>query len=247
MKNEIITCHTEGCLNTFEWPTVPGCEIPEGLLCDHCEQVREKERLAAEDADKLSAVAIQRDAALKALELATPDRYRGTDIDHPTFNLNLWSQVENWKPSRGEPWIGFVGKESGKCKTRIALMMLRKIIAESKAYFGFEVITSHDFKRAALDQYRRGQDEEDSPRELLARLADCDNLLIDDIGKAKHTPAVAEELFTIIDHRYAHLLPIIWTSNCHPKEFAADIADKELAGPMVGRIMECSLIINLDE
>lgn len=247
MKTEIITCHTEGCSNTFEWPIAHGAEIPKGLLCDDCEKAREQKRIADENAEKFGALSIQRDAALKAIELATPERYKGTDIDHPTFNRDLWSQVQNWKPTKIKPWIGIVGSESGMCKTRAAFLLLRKVVAESNGYFGFEIITSYDFKRAALSQYLRNQDEEDSPRDLLARLADCDNLLLDDIGKAKHTPAVAEELFTIVDHRYANLLPVIWTSNCHPKEFAADIADKELAGPMVGRIMECSLIIDLDQ
>lgn len=246
MNDITITCANEGCTNQFEWPTLPGCEILENLICDPCEKIRDQIKIAADEADKSSRIEQLRASSMIAIDAATPSRYRHTDISHPTFNRDLWEQVKEWKPTRLKPWIGIVGRESGSCKTRIALLLLRKIIAESNGYFGFEIITSHDFKKLALAQYVRSKDEEESPRDILDRLATCDNLLLDDIGKAKHTPAVAEELFTIIDHRYANILPINWTSNCHPCEFAADIADKELAGPMVGRIMECSLIIDLD-
>lgn len=242
MTTNTTTCARELCTNAFDWPEA--LSYLSDVLCDDCEAVRGQEREAGERAAKAERIGANRLSALNAITAATPDRYRDTRIDHPEFNRDLWHNVSDWQPTREKPWLGIVGAESGGCKTRVAFLVLQKIIADASSHFGFEAIASYQLKRAALAQYRSRDD--DSPRRLLDRLATTDNLLLDDIGKAKHTPAVAEELFTIIDHRYANLLPIIWTSNCHPRHFASDIADRELAGPLVGRILECSTIIDLD-
>lgn len=236
-----ITCATPGCGTTFEWEILSGFTDPSNLMCDACEErLAQSQRQAAED-EKRKLSAMTAAATMRELEAATPERYRGTRLDHPEFNLRTWESAKHWRPSPEELWIGFTGAMSGGCKTRMAFLLLHDILAEGR-FTDFEIATSYEVKKLSLAQYRKDEDA----RERLDRLATCGLLLLDDIGKAKHSPAVAEELFTIIDHRYANLLPMIWTSNCHPGEFAADIADKELAGPLVGRIMECSVIVDLN-
>lgn len=75
-----------------------------------------------------------------------------------------------------------------------------------------------DFDR---DSYSKRRPEED--------LCDTENrrlLILDDIGAEKATDFVAETLYRIVNHRYVHMLPTIFTSNCTIQELADKIGER---------------------
>ena len=82
----------------------------------------------------------------------------------------------------------------------------------------------------------------DAARQKLDSIRRCDVLLLDDLGKAKNTPAVAAELFAIIDHRHAQNLPTLWTANSPPVSIVTGMSE-DVAGPLAGRLIECSKIV----
>lgn len=60
-------------------------------------------------------------------------------------------------------------------------------------------------------------------------IRDCqkaDLLVIDDIGAEKPSEWTQERVYSVIDHRYAHCLPLIVTSNLPPKGLGAQIGDR---------------------
>lgn len=75
-----------------------------------------------------------------------------------------------------------------------------------------------DFDRSAYDK-RRPEEELTDPNER--RL-----LILDDIGAEKATEFVAETLYRIVNHRYIHRLPTIFTSNCTTQELADKIGER---------------------
>lgn len=242
------TCH---CGSRFEFEKIP--PFPDPTECDECDSKARKAEAEALKTENNRRAEFEKGTILKNFDRLTPSEFQpeNNDLTREDFNHEVWGAIRNWRPTRDHPWLGLVGSKSGGCKTRCGYMLMRDIVAESvkaKAngdvtFLEFSAIASYDLKLSALQQYGS---EDDTHRDVLNRLSSVGILLLDDIGKARHTPAVAEEMFTVIDKRYVHGLPMIWTSNSHPKSFASDIKDKELAGPLSGRILEKSLIIDLD-
>jgi len=61
------------------------------------------------------------------------------------------------------------------------------------------------------------------------RVRDCQNtklLVIDDIGAEKASEWTQERLYSVIDHRYANLLPLIVTSNLPPSKLAEQTGER---------------------
>lgn len=65
-------------------------------------------------------------------------------------------------------------------------------------------------------------------------------LILDDIGAEKATDFVAETIYRIINHRYIHMLPTIFTSNLRIQELADRIGERSAS-----RIVEMCGVIEL--
>jgi DNA replication protein DnaC len=185
------------------------------------------------------------------LRTITPPRYQATDTMHPDFNRRLWERVQTWKPTSERPWLGMTGP-TGESKTRCAFLTFRKInlemirrpeYPEDGAWRpSVAVVSAYQFSEAVLGQF---QDEQKaSSVELLRKLRRVQLLMIDDLGKQRNTPAISGELFAMLDHRHAENLCTIWTSNSTPEGIVSGMSE-DMAGPLAGRIRECSTIINL--
>ncbi|MEI6177998.1 MAG: hypothetical protein WCS43_13990 [Verrucomicrobiota bacterium] len=261
---ERITCP---CGTVFEWDNTAS-HLLGGKWADifrpkHCETCQDaidrknekenRERSEREAAEKITA-SIQR--LNDKLAGRTPARYRDTDIQHAGFNRKLWNRVKVWRPTSEIPWLGLVG-ESGASKTRIQYLLLREIMIESidgkgHSPLSFEIATAYELSEAVRNQYSKRRPEghsfnDDSTegersRAYLDRMATAGILLLDDLGKAKNTPAVASELFAIIDRRHAENLPMVWTANSPPEQIVSGMSP-DMAGPLAGRLIECSTII----
>lgn len=76
--------------------------------------------------------------------------------------------------------------------------------------------------------------------EYLDKLSYTKLLIIDDLGSEKPTEWVQETLFVLIDRRYTHLLPTIFTSN-----FSLDQLKDRLGYRIASRIAEMSDVVEL--
>ena len=73
-----------------------------------------------------------------------------------------------------------------------------------------------------LDDLRPGDDSR-------KRVRDCQGaslLVLDDVGAEKASEWTQERIYSIVDERYVHCLPLIVTSNLPPKELAAQTGER---------------------
>lgn len=93
-------------------------------------------------------------------------------------------------------------------------------------------------KRIQATYRKHAEEQEDK---LLAALASCDLLILDDVGAEKWTEWVESTLFTIIDERYRHMLPLVITTNCSMEELEAQIG-----GRSFDRLVEVCRFVRMD-
>lgn len=264
-KTATTTC--KKCTASFQWDYIQtGSDDLDKYnfppdFCEKCQEILEDERDRQRQLEREAkeAEALERKIAATAdrIDALTPARYRATDIAHPSFNRRLWQQVRTWRPTEEIPWLGLVG-ESGASKTRIAHLLLREIVLASIRSNGtestFEITSGYEFASFVRDQHSRHMPE---PRRLhddrtvgeVARgfldwVATTGIVLFDDMGKARNSPAASAELFAFIDRRHSQNRAMIWTSNSTPEAIVQGMSE-DLAGPLAGRLIECSNIITV--
>mgnify|MGYP000715164099 CR=1 FL=1 len=227
------------CQTTFKW-TRADCFTPTPSFCSPC------------TADAIAAnVSKARQAAEAAMLKLTPARYQTTDTAHPDFNLCLWEEIQSWRPTDSFPWLGMIGPTGGS-KTRCAFLLFREIVLGKirpsrnpdaiPPIPSIAVVTAYQFAETVAAQFADARQA--TAKESLSRLSKADVLLFDDLGKQRNTPAVADALFALFDHRHAANLPTIWTANTPPERIVEGM-NADLTAPLAGRIRECSHIINL--
>lgn len=237
-ESEERTCPT--CEKNWLWTPSRFSGYPRD--CPDCEA--ERERLELEK---------RREEIVQRLIAATPPRYQATDANHPSFNRKLWDAVKVWRPTDERPWLGLIGP-AGKCKTRIAHMIVRDIVIEDfdqsehastwRRMMSFACAESYRIAKCVVSQYDDDYEVNEPAKAFLASLRKAQILILDDFGKAKNTEAYAAEIFAILDIRHAHNLPTIWTANNRPEEIVSGMP-KDLGGPLAGRLIECSRIITI--
>ena len=247
--NEKIQCQ---CGTVFEWEPPTMLETKDELnqwrpeRCDPCQKIaaaeEEANRLAREEAKRLEDVKAKITAMI-------PPRFLATDIDHESFNRKAWDKIRNWRPTAEKPWLGLIG-DTGESKTRFSYLIAETIAMEIAARYrgaSFIFTTSQGIKDSIMQQFSKDtgprdiwdRSSQDKARWRLESMRTCDLLMIDDLGKARATPAVAEELFSIINHRHDHNRPMIWTANSTPEELASHMPP-DMGAPFAGRLVELS-------
>jgi chromosomal replication initiation ATPase DnaA len=169
---------------------------------------------------------------------ATPERIYNSDESRHDFNAKLAFSVEKWVPTEDKPWLGIVGAK-GSCKSRVAIQRTIREIETGEGPNSPLFVATYDFAEAY--QFRFNDQSGDSQK-LLKVCRKSDWLILDDIGKARATPAVVAGLFGLLDHRHSHNLTTIWTSNSTPEEFCEGMP-ADTAGPMVRRLKETSILL----
>ena len=178
-----------------------------------------------------------------------PPLFCKTDTSHESFNTAAWDKIKEHRLTEERPWIGFVGM-TGRCKTRMgflyAVAEIQRLAVVHKtrdgsyeSYPSYDFVSSYEIGDAVMNQYSNDFEIKNPAKARLSKIRECEVLLIDDIGKGRLTPAVAAELFAIIDWRHAHLMRTIWTSNSAPEVIAAGLPE-DMAGPFAGRLIEMS-------
>lgn len=247
---ETIKCD---CGSVFQWSPGPYeddfIDIYRPKRCQSCDdklraerEAKEAERAAEQELRRQEWIARNKVEIVERIETATPQLFRRTDTSHPKFNHAAWAILENYRFTGEVPWLGLVGM-TGRCKSRMAYLIAAQELERMTDVIlpSFRFVPSYEIGDAVNRQHGSDWDEKAKARDFLDRIREVDVLLIDDLGKGRLTPAVASELFALIDHRYSSLSRTIWTSNSSPEVIAAGLPE-DMAGPFVGRINESSKI-----
>ena len=131
-----------------------------------------------------------------------PPLYRNTDTAR--LPADQFNQVMAWK--YGATGLLLHG-ETGKGKTRCAWQLLERLnLYEHREIVAFDSVS---FSHAITKNFGPDGDSE----KWLGRVYDAPVVFLDDLGKCRLTERGESELFGIIEHRMAHLRPIIATTN----------------------------------
>lgn len=204
------------------------------VFCTDCGKREEdaEERREAAQRGRLEIAA--RESRLEII----PPEMRRTDISRQDFNLGLWIQIETWRPSSGK-WLGIIGT-AGQCKTRCLALLATKLILEGNR---LHWTTAVEFQER-VDDLR--SDERGTKAEAAAYIKACKSasiLVFDDFGKNTWTPTVERNLFSMIDHRKTHDLPVLWSANTQPITLLkSGELSRDRGAPLIGRILEASYI-----
>jgi DNA replication protein DnaC len=247
---ETITCAR--CPNTFPWEVAEldptWIDMLRPTLCDDCEKLEVAAEKGRRDAERERSLQNARESTAGIVSHGLPSRYSETNLGHPAFKRSTWERMMRWRPSKEKPWLGLHG-ETGTCKTRLACLMLRDIVIESTwrhsdfehRHSSFQFASHTQLAAWIRDQY---EDKAGEVKKQLAAARSCTVLLLDDLGKAKPTPAVTAQIFDLLDYRHAENMTTIWTANSTPEEIVAGMP-ADVAAPLAGRLNECSTIIKL--
>ncbi len=162
----------------------------------------------------------------------------GTDIRRPEFNAKMWELVKKWRPGPHGDWIALVGP-AGECKTRCLALLADKIIMQGNRLTWTSAMRLHS--EATMNLRSRERHIQQVAREHLADCLTMPWLIIDDLGNNEWSPAFESQLFTILDHRKNHRLPIAYSSNAHPEEFFPCITSVNPAA-LIGRLLDRTTI-----
>jgi DNA replication protein DnaC len=166
---------------------------------------------------------------IRAWKSITPVEYQDYDPSKlPEAAIPLRQAGYKWADQGVPRWLLFTGKP-GLGKTRIAFQVLKHVAQKG----GLMCYTrASQFDKWASSQFQDGSDG-------AARIAQCHKakwLLLDDLGKGKLTDRAEAELYDLIEHRNAHRLPLILTSNLPVERLPWCSADRGAA--IVGRVLD---------
>ena len=86
-----------------------------------------------------------------------------------------------------------------------------------------------------------GPDPRESEHRVLQEIEKTGLLVLDDLGKEKMSEWAEMTLYTLVDHRYTHLLPMVITMNLRPAEL------EERIGPAsVSRLLEIGEFVQVE-
>lgn len=251
---ETITCE---CGAAFEWENSETDQFSADWLrpgrCPACQTAFDQEQEERQQREQEERIFRELGNLRQTILSATPQRPRETCTDHPAFNSKAWARLRQWTPTTEKPWLGLVGA-TGACKSRIAYLVaglvLERMLAarighittrECPRHPSFVFSKSYEITEKTMEQFGGTDEAKRKARAWLDRLRKADLALVDDLGKGKLSPAVAAEMFALVDHRHDHQLTTIWTSNSPPEIIAANLSD-DMAGPFAGRLNESSKI-----
>lgn len=121
---------------------------------------------------------------------------------------------------------------AGSGKTHLAAAIGNHLLLRARPRF----VTSPEL----LLQIKKTYGNQNGDDEYIDRLSYAKLLIIDDLGSEKPTEWVQETLFVIIDRRYTHYLPTIFTSN-----FSLDQLKERLGYRLASRIAEMTEVVEL--
>jgi DNA replication protein DnaC len=126
-----------------------------------------------------------------------------------------------------ESWLVFAGV-NGCGKTHLAAAIANYRLKEGKAVKFVVVPDLLDHLRSTFNPQSPV-----SYDQLFEEVKNAPLLILDDLGKQTTTPWAEEKLYQIINHRYNHQLPTVFTTNCSLDDIDSPISSR-LADPKIG-------------
>lgn len=230
----------------------------EGELCEEChrntpEEIAKREAKAAKHRELCQQIIDARLANSISPEI------RETDRDHPDFNHNAWERINAaWTPDSFD-WLWLHSRTSGRCKSRIAYLLLREqflhasipCVSEYGATKGLPSFlwVDGDLLTDAFrvrNQYSMGESTMKEAHELVEKARTVRFLVIDDLSKRKLSgEAASDGLWEVIKHRHEWKLRTIITDNYTP-EALEDMLHEKHAGYIIRRLAERCIQVDFD-
>lgn len=206
--------------------------------CDACLK-KSQEEVEQQVRNKFSAERL--DLLENEWKFLCPELYRKTDVNYPSMNQKALSEIMAWEDT-GEGIGLAIRGDSGKCKTRMAYLLLQKLhMRGRKTVFA---ITATRLAALCAEIYSDSEGTASEARKTTRKVRGVSYLLIDDLGKQKFTERAETELYDLIETRTSNLLPTFWTANVTSDAFAKMMSE-DRAAPIIRRLSEFSKVINL--
>ncbi|MFI0768589.1 ATP-binding protein [Streptomyces sp. NPDC021218] len=157
--------------------------------------------------------------ALSRWTAATPPRYQRAEATHP--GITTWAAGVADDPDNARSLV--ITGTTGTGKTHQAYGALRLIAASGPPNFQMIAMTSADMYGDLRPSGAAGAAEH-----RLRQLCEIPLLLLDDLGSAKASEWTEEITYRLINQRYNHCRPTIFTSNLPPR------ADRDNHGRPLG-------------
>jgi DNA replication protein DnaC len=178
-------------------------------VCDDC--ITRAERSAEPIRDRLARTGILGRNRFCTFETFRPNNQK---------SLHAKTQAQTWGHNpQGTLWLC---GGAGTGKTHLAVAIAQRHIDSGKTVIFAEV-------PYLLDRLTEDYLADDSPLIRESRWAECDLLILDDLGAEKQTEHKVERLTMLVNERIQQSRPMIVTSNYRPEKMLERISDRLLS------------------
>ncbi|MBA0053665.1 ATP-binding protein [Streptomyces sp. AJS327] len=176
----------------------------------------------------------RREVAVGRWQAITPARYRNAVVQEP--RARAWSDAVSRDASSAGALL--LTGTTGTGKTHTAFGALRLIAETGPVWFQAAALTS-----AQLYGKLRPNGVPGSTEAELRRLCAVPLLLLDDLGAGKSSEWTEEVTYRLIDYRYVHCLPTVFTSNFPARDGTSPDLHSQLGERVTSRLAEMTTIV----
>jgi len=198
-------------------PRSPECRCgPENKPCAHCRWLAET-------------LAERRLKLRKGLEAQIPPLFLPTTVPSRLPDREAWVKATAL-PGKAGRWLWLSGP-SGSGKTRTAFDVLRAWSEELQAPGAY--ITAHELMLRAVESAFASKEYA-----FVSEWSRVPVLFIDDLGNNRLTPSMESALFGVLNNRFAHVRPTVFTTQFLFKDLRKRFDNEKLAEALERRIAE---------
>jgi hypothetical protein len=195
----------------------PECRCgPDNTPCSHCRW-------------EASARAEHRLKVRKALEAQIPPLFLPTTVPARLPDREAWAKATAL-PGKAGRWLWLSGP-SGSGKTRTAFDVLRGWSEELQVSGAY--ITAHELMLRAVESAYASKEYA-----FVSEWSRVPVLFIDDLGNNRLTPSMESALFGVLNNRFAHVRPTVFTTQFLFKDLRKRFDNEKLAEALERRIAE---------
>ena len=195
----------------------PDCRCEPGKPpCSHCRWIAEER---AERRDKLR----------KGVAAQIPQMFLPVTVPERLPDREAWAKASALKAKAGR-WLWLSGP-SGSGKTRTAFDVLRAWSDELLAPGAY--ITAHELMLRAVEAAYASREYA-----FVSEWSRVPVLFIDDLGNNRLTPSMESALFGVLNNRFAHVRPTVFTTQFLFKDLRKRFDNEKLAEALERRIAE---------
>ncbi|MGN4827987.1 ATP-binding protein [Bacillus cereus group sp. MYBK12-2] len=129
--------------------------------------------------------------------------------------------------------------DPGTGKTHLLAAKTNYLLSKGIQSIHVNTVDLFDEIRSTFETDEKGKPlGEKRQSEIIELMKTCPDLSLDDVGTERPTEWVLEKFYAIINHRYEHMLPTSWNTNCTVEELKQHLGKiyRRLAEPAHGRM-----------